>query len=80
MSLVGETKVSILLELADGPKHGYQIADDLDISKGGVYNHLQDLEGEGMVTLLEEQEGGRGQKTYKITENGRLLLKALDEL
>jgi predicted ArsR family transcriptional regulator len=79
MSLVGETKVSILLELADGLKHGYQIADDLDISKGGVYNHLQDLKEEGMVALLEEQEGGRGQKTYEITENGRLLLEALGE-
>ncbi|WP_049936325.1 PadR family transcriptional regulator [Haloplanus natans] len=79
MSLVGETKVSILLELADGPKHGYQIADNLDISKGGVYNHIQDLKEEGMITLLEKQEGGRGQKTYEITENGRLLLEALGE-
>lgn len=79
MSLVGETKVSILKELVDGPKHGYQIADNLDISKGGVYNHLQDLEEADMVDLVEEQESGRGKKTYKITENGLLLLEALGE-
>lgn len=77
MGLVGETKVEILQELADGPKNGYQIADELAISSGGVYNHLDDLQEAGMIELVEEQESGRGQKTYAITENGQLLLRAL---
>jgi DNA-binding PadR family transcriptional regulator len=80
MSLVGQTKLSILLELVDGPKHGYAIADSLDISKGGVYTHLQDLQEAGMVEVQAAQEGGREKKTYRITENGRLLLRALGEL
>lgn len=80
MSLIGTTKLSILLELADGPKTGYRIADDLDISRGGVYNHLQDLHEEGMVEIKEEQAGGRQKKVYRITENGELLLKAFDKL
>ncbi|MDS0243400.1 MULTISPECIES: winged helix-turn-helix domain-containing protein [unclassified Haloferax] len=79
MSLIGETKLRILLELVGESKHGYQIADELNISKGGVYNHLQDLQEAGMVELVDEQESGRGKKTYKITENGLLLLEALGE-
>jgi len=79
MSLVGETKVEILRELLDEPENGYQIAEDLSISSGGVYNHLDDLREAGMVEVKEQKESGRGQKIYAITENGVLLLKALDE-
>lgn len=80
MSLIGETKLSILLELTDEAKHGYQIADDLGVPSGGVYNHLRDLEEAGMVEVIEVQESGRGKKTYRLTENGELLLTALGEL
>lgn len=79
MSLIGQTKLLILLELANGPRNGYQIADEVGISKGGVYNHLGDLEEAGMIEVAEKQEGGREAKTYEITENGLLLLKALGE-
>jgi DNA-binding PadR family transcriptional regulator len=33
-----------------------------------------------MVEVQAAQEGGREKKTYRITENGRLLLRALGEL
>ena len=77
MSLLGSTKESILRELEGEPKHGYAIAEAVDISKGGVYSHLQDLEEDGMVTVDEVEEDGRGVKTYRLTEAGELLVKAL---
>lgn len=77
MSLLGATKESILRELEGEPKHGYAIADAVDISKGGVYSHLQDLKEAGMVTVDEVEEDGRGVKTYRLTEAGELLVEAL---
>ncbi len=77
MSLLGATKESILRELEGEPKHGYAIADAVDISKGGVYSHLQDLEEAGMVAVDEEEKEGRGVKTYRLTEAGELLVEAL---
>lgn len=79
MSLIGDTKLEILRELEEEPAHGYAIAEALDISSGGVYNHLRDLRDEGMIEIAEETEGGRQQKYYRLTENGRLLLKALSD-
>jgi DNA-binding PadR family transcriptional regulator len=79
MSLLGETKESILRELEGEPKHGYAIADAIEISSGGVYTHLQDLEEEGMVVVDEVQEEGRRVKTYRLTEAGEMLVKALDK-
>jgi DNA-binding PadR family transcriptional regulator len=66
--------------LAEEPNNGYQIATNIGISKGAVYDHLHDLQEAGMVRIKEKQEGGREAKKYEITENGMLLLKALDEL
>jgi predicted ArsR family transcriptional regulator len=80
MGLVGETKVAILRKLKqDGPAHGYALAEALDLSSGGVYNHLRELEAEGMITVARREEGGRQQKYYELTENGELLLRALGE-
>lgn len=79
MSLIGETKFTILRELEDGPAHGYAIAEALDISSGGVYNHLSDLRDEGMIEIAEESEGGRQQKYYKLTDDGHLLVEALSD-
>lgn len=77
--LISETKLAILRDLTDGAKHGYALADDLDISKGAVYTHLQDLEEAGMVEVVEVQEEGRGKKIYELTDNGRLLVRAFEE-
>jgi DNA-binding PadR family transcriptional regulator len=77
MSLLGATKELILREIEGEPKHGYAIADAVDISKGGVYSHLQDLKEAGMVAVDEEEEDGRGVKTYRLTEAGELLVAAL---
>ncbi len=77
MSLLGSTKEAILRELNGEPKHGYAIADAVGISKGGIYSHLSDLEEAGMVAVDEEEEDGRGVKTYRLTEAGELLVEAL---
>jgi len=79
MGLIGETKMAILRELGEGPKHGYSLAEVIEISKGGVYNHLQDLQDAGMVEVKEEHEEGRGKKIYQLTESGELLLEAFDK-
>lgn len=76
MSLIGETKLTILQELGEGPKHGYALAEAIDISTGGIYNHLQDLQEAGLVKVKEEHEEGRGKKIYQLTESGELLLEA----
>ena len=77
MSLLGSTKESILRELEGEPKHGYAIADSVDISKGGVYSHLRDLKEAGMIVVYEVEEDGREVKTYRLTEAGELLVEAL---
>lgn len=79
MGLIGSTKLRILKDLQNGPSHGYAIADRLDISKGGVYTHLEELEKEGMIAVTDQEEEGRQQKYYELTENGELLLEALGE-
>lgn len=79
MSLIGETKLSILRELANGPSHGYAIAEEVGMSHGGIYTHLQELQEESVVEIKEEQEEGRGKKMYRLTDNGQLLLRALGE-
>jgi len=79
MSLIGETKLNILLRLREEPTHGYGLADELEISKGYVYQHLEELQEAGMIEVQEREEEGRQRKFYGLTENGELLLEALGE-
>jgi DNA-binding PadR family transcriptional regulator len=77
MALIGDTKVDILRELKNGQAHGYAIAEEIGVSSGGIYTHLNELEQEGMIAVTEQRDEGRQQKYYEITENGEILLKAL---
>ena len=79
MSLIGDTKRDILLRLRDEPTHGYTLATELDISKGYVYRHLEELQDAGMIEVHESESEGRKRTTYQLTENGELLLQALGE-
>jgi DNA-binding PadR family transcriptional regulator len=79
MSLIGETKLNILLRLREDPTHGYELADELGISKGYVYQHLEELQEAGMIEVEQEETEGRQRKFYRLTENGELLLEALGE-
>jgi DNA-binding PadR family transcriptional regulator len=79
MGLISSTKLGILKELRDSPSHGYAIAQSLGVSTGGIYTHLDDLEAEGMIEIVEREKGGRRKKFYRLTQNGELLLEALGE-
>lgn len=71
----GIVRMAVLRTLLDGPKHGYQVIQDLETKTGGrwrpsagsVYPTLQQLEDEGLVRS-EEREGRR---VYALTEEGR---------
>jgi DNA-binding PadR family transcriptional regulator len=73
MGVLGETKRRILQELGREPAHGYALADRLKISLSAMYPHLKELRENGF--LRAEHIGRR--KVYRLTEKGKLLLKAL---
>jgi DNA-binding PadR family transcriptional regulator len=70
----------ILAALADGPRHGYQLA--LDIAErsedcfrfqhGTLYPILHRLEKDGLIEGIWSEEGPRGKrKSYALTARGR---------
>ena len=71
----GQLRLYVLALLADGPRHGYEVIQDLEQrfnglyspSAGTVYPRLAKLEEEGLVERTEE---GR-KAVYRITEAGR---------
>jgi len=67
-------KFRILHSLSEGERHGYSIWKSLGgiISPQAVYQHLQDLEKRGYV----ESFTVNGRRLYRLTEEGRMLLKA----
>jgi DNA-binding PadR family transcriptional regulator len=84
----GDLKYVILDLLAERPRHGYDVIQELEErfrgfyspSPGSVYPILQMLEDMGLVTV----EPRDGRKTYTITETGRETLASrrdqVDEL
>ncbi|GIJ00559.1 DNA-binding PadR family transcriptional regulator [Sediminihabitans luteus] len=76
----GDVRGAVLLLLAEGPKHGYQLIQDIAERSGGiwqpspgaVYPALNLLEDEGLVTITAD--GGR--KLASLTEAGRTHLAA----
>jgi DNA-binding PadR family transcriptional regulator len=80
MALVDERKIEVLLYIHDhGPLTGYSIATsgEIDYSKGYIYDVLDELSEEDMIEVAERETEGRKRIQYQLTENGRLLLKAL---
>jgi len=81
MPIINEKVLDIMLYLHDEPAHGYQLYDELDdISKGHVYQHLKELREAGLIEIHEEEAEGLQRKSYRLTENGEMLLDALGEL
>ena len=83
MPLVEERKVDVLVYLHEsGPDTGYSIAasDDVEYTKGYIYDVLGELEEEGMIEVVDREADGRKRVQYQLTENGRLLLRALDRI
>ncbi|NUW36129.1 PadR family transcriptional regulator [Nonomuraea sp. SMC257] len=71
----GDVRAALLSLLAEEPKNGYQMIQDIESrsrgiwrpSPGSVYPALQQLEDEGLVV---GEEGG-GSRAYRLTERGR---------
>jgi DNA-binding PadR family transcriptional regulator len=70
----GQLRLYLLVLLAEAPRHGYEVIQDLEARFGGlytpsagtVYPRLAKLEEEGLVARTDE---GR-KATYRITESG----------
>ena len=76
----------ILSSLRSGPKHGYQLALDIEERSGGrfgfkhgtLYPILHKLEKEGLLEGAWSDEGQRGKrKRYQLTRDGKRYLKEL---
>ena len=71
----GDVRAAALALLAEGPRNGYQIIQEIAErshgiwrpSPGSVYPALQQLEDEGLVRAEEES----GRRTYHLTDAGR---------
>lgn len=71
----GDIRAAILALLAEAPRNGYQIMQELEQrsrglwrpSPGSVYPALQQLEDEGLVRAREEGAG----RVFELTEQGR---------
>lgn len=72
------TKERILRIIKQAPTHGYALWKNLgeDMTLGAVYQHLTDLENRGLVS--SNVKGKR--KILEITERGKRVLGALDDL
>ena len=76
----------ILSALRRGPKHGYQLALDIEEGSGGrfgfkhgtLYPILHKLEKDGLIEGAWSDEGQRGKrKRYQLTVEGRRYLQLL---
>jgi len=76
VSLIRDAKLDILLTLQEGPSYGYELQKNLSLNRGTVYVHLNELQEAGMIEVDREEDD---KKYYQLTENGELLLEALDE-
>jgi DNA-binding PadR family transcriptional regulator len=80
----GEASVLILVSLADGPKHGYALIQDVkqfsgvELGPGTLYGALDRLDRLGLIESLPADER---RHPYRITEPGTAALRAhLDSL
>jgi DNA-binding PadR family transcriptional regulator len=74
-----EPVLLILLSLAEQPRHGYAILQDVErmssgrvkLSTGTLYGALRRLLEDGWIEQFEEDESPRGRRAYRLTSNGR---------
>jgi DNA-binding PadR family transcriptional regulator len=78
LSRFSDPPVMILASLADGPKHGYAIMEDIEafagvhLGPGTLYGAIARLEAQGLIEPLEAEERRR---PYRLTANGIAFLQ-----
>jgi len=74
-----EPALLILISLADGPKHGYSMTDDIDavagvrLGPGTLYGALARLESRGLIEPLKSEDR---RNPYRLTALGQRALRA----
>ncbi len=74
-------KLYVIILIQKGPKHGYEIIDELERligkkpSAGQIYPLLKKLQKKGYVEVIAT--GGRQKKVYRLTREGRKLFASL---
>ena len=79
----GYIRVAVLILLNNKPSHGYEIMKEIrdrtrgfyTPTPGGVYPILRDLERAGYVKGGWHRRNNRNIKTYRITEEGKIILR-----
>jgi PadR family transcriptional regulator, regulatory protein PadR len=77
-TLKGHLDLLLLTVVADGPKHGYAVIEQLralsgdafDLPEGTVYPALHRLERAGLLASAWEVVGGRRRRVYQLTAEG----------
>jgi len=76
-------RACLLLILAEGPAHGYEMVDRLGdlgvgaVDKGGMYRTLRTMEEDGLVgSGWERSDTGPLRRRYRLTHEGRAWLEA----
>jgi len=78
----GDIRTAVLQLLRTGPKHGYQLMQEIaELSRGhwtpspgSIYPTISQLEDEGLVSVSTED----GRKTITLTDEGRVLAESYD--
>ncbi len=75
-------KPSLLLLLAEGPSHGYELLEQVrrlgiqGAEPGGLYRYLRSMEKEEVVSSWwEPSQAGPARRTYVLTDAGRRSLR-----
>jgi DNA-binding PadR family transcriptional regulator len=76
---LSEAVLLVLLSLAERPRHGYAILQDVEqisggrvkLSTGTLYGALSRLLEEEWIERFEEKEASRDRRTYRLTSRGR---------
>jgi DNA-binding PadR family transcriptional regulator len=76
---VTEPVLLILLSLADHPRHGYAILQDVQeisdgrvvLSTGTLYGALRRLLDGAWIERVQEEDTSRGRQSYRLTARGR---------
>ena|SRR5215510_8461504 len=73
-----EPALLILISLADGPKHGYAMTDDIErvsgvrFGPGTLYGAITRLEGRGLIQRIDSEDR---RNPYKLTALGEKALR-----